>query len=284
MVDAEGRAFEPVIMDSSGHSSFHAAAIRALERSRFDPAMLNGKPIIGSMTVLYRFDLGVDSYGATQRFSGAYTRWQDALTRENRHDVEESLGRLEDIGATNHYENALLGLARYSSARLYGTEVEQIQHINQALSLASSPDDSSFLDEELVRNLRRALLQLQIRNNRFSEALGTFELMEASGDTEALTQFRDPIAALQEFRNDDSEYLIPLRLDEHGLTGLQLFKDQFAFIDGEGELNEVVLRCEREHVAFVVERDILYNVEPQWGDCSIQILGRAGADFLLLQQ
>ena len=205
------------------------------------------------------------------------------MGRDDRDDIEDSLARLENLGARNHYEYAFLGLARYSHAQLYGTEPEQIRHLRQALSISSSPEDPIYLGDELVRELRRALLPLQLRSNYFPEAIETFGLMEDGGDDEGAANFRDVIETVKAIRLDDTEYLMPLSINESGSRSLQLFKHNFALTGGEGRLVEVVLRCEMKYVAFQVERDVSYDVPPEWGDCSIQIVGDAGAEFFLLQ-
>lgn len=232
MVDTDGKVFDPVIVDSTGDVNFHRAALLALRQSEFSPAMLDDEPIIGSSQQVYRFNLeaSANGFSVTARFNSVYTRFQRAAIEGNREELEEALEDLEKVGAANHYESAFLSLARYTYAGLFGSELEQIKHIGHALSLSSSPDDPQYLEPGMVRNLRRALLPLQIRNNYFAEAV-----------------------------------------------------DTFAMIGGEGDLDEIVFRCEKHYVSFAIERDVAYDVPPEWGECEVQILGDKEANFLLLQ-
>lgn len=286
MVDTDGQAFDPVIVESTGDEVFHQAAINALLDSEFEPAKLEGEPIVGSHSLLVRFELETDAPGATNEFASAYRYFQRALREEEpeREKIETAFSRLEQFGARNHYEHAYLNLARYSYAQLYGTDLEQIRHLRRALSLSTSPRDPVYLDDEIIWELRRALFPLQVENNYFAEALETHELMVESGDEAGAASFQPVVDAVNALRQDDTEYFVPLTLDDAGSTSLQLFKSSFALIDGEGDLNEIKLRCEREYVAFQVERDVAYSLPDDAGDCSIEIIGDAGADFFLLQQ
>lgn len=285
MVDTEGKPFDPVILDSTGDESFRNAALTALLDSRFVPAMLNGEPIVGSARQLYQFNMegSAENKGVSNRFGSVYSRFQRAVKDQNREEIEEAVADLEGVGASNHYESAFLSLARYTYAGLFGTDREQILHINRALSLSSSPEDPQYLDQEMVRNLRRALLSLQVRNNYLAEAVRTYELIVDSGDEEASAVFGDIMNTVATVKEDDTQYFVPLSLDDSGWTNIRLYKDRFAMMDGQGELNEVVLRCDKHYVSFRVERDVAYDVPPEWGDCSLQIIGESGAEFLLMQ-
>ena len=283
MIDTEGRPFDPVVLESTGDASFHEAAIDALLASRYEPARLGSEAIVGSSRTLYRFDMAVESRGASPEFVSGYRVVQRSLERGERADIEDALARLEKLGARNHYEYAFLGLARYSHARQFGTELEQMEHLRQALSISTTPDDPLYLEEDLVTELRRALLPLQLKHNYFAEAVDTYELMQASGDADGVATYAPAIDAVAKLRADATEYAIPLALDASGSRTLDLFKRNFALTGGEGDLTEVVLRCERRHLAFRIERDLSYAMQPEWGDCSLQILGDAGAKFFLLQ-
>ncbi|MDX1561953.1 MAG: energy transducer TonB, partial [Gammaproteobacteria bacterium] len=284
MVGTDGKAFDPVVVESSGDEDFHEAALEALSESTFEPATLSGEPIVGSMRVLYRFDMEGDfGEGASPAFVSAFRRLQRALEEQDSEEIEARLARLESLETRNHYEYAFLGLARYSHAVLYGTPRQRLDHLRQALSVSWSPEDRLYLDEDLVRDLRRAQLSLMLQLNFFAEAIKTFELMQENEDAEGIAAFRDVIATVEALKHDDSEYFIPLELDESGSASVLLFKNRFALTEGEGDLAEAVLRCERQYVAFQVERDISYDVPGDWGECSLQILGDSSANFFLMQ-
>ena len=283
MVDAEGRAFDPVVLETSGDRNFRERAIEALMDSRFEPARLDGEAIVGSSRIMYRFEMEGGPGRATPNFSSAYRRFQRSLQDNDAEEIAQDLAFLEQTGARNRYENAFLGLARYSKAVLDGDAQEQLSQLRQALSLSHDAEDSTHLEEELVRDLRRAQLNLQIQNNFFAEAMKTFELMQETGDQDGVEAFTQAMESVESVRHDDTQYVIPLDLDESGSASASLFKSGFALVDGEGDIAEVVLRCERQYVAFPVEREISYDVPTEWGDCSIQVFGDSDASVFLMQ-
>ena len=283
MVDREGKAFDPVVADFTGSDKFHAAALEALLASRFEPARREGEPIVGSATILYRFELEGGSTSASERFSGVYRNFQRALRGEDESEIRSALEDLEAAGAQNHYEHAFLNLARYNVATRYGSDLDEMHHLWAALSNSASPSDPLYLDEALARELRRMLLPLQLRNNYFPYALDTYALMEASGDAEAVAFFADTIAKVRALEFDETEYPIVLTLDAAGTTSMRLFKHHVAVTGGMGEVAEARLHCEQQYVAFALERDVSYALPAEWGECSMQIIGDAGASFYLLQ-
>jgi TonB family protein len=293
MVDTDGSAFDPVVLESTDNEEFNDAAINAILQSRFEPARLAGQPIVGSLKVVIPFNsvsipdltdgLSPPKTGeAAPQFRAAYSRFRRALESGDRETIEDELARLERQDTWNLNEYVFLGLARYGYASLYGSEIDQLRHIRQTL-LFGWLEDPGYLDEGLIRNLRRIQFSLQVTNNYFGDAIDTFRLIESSGDTVGAAMFEGVIEKLEEIRLDDTEYFIPLNLGEHGQTSLRLFRHKVAMTQGEGDLNEAVLRCDRKYVAFSIERDISYDVPAEWGECWIQIMGSADANFLLLQ-
>lgn len=74
MVDEQGKAFEPSVVDSMGNRAFEAAALDALAESSFKPATLSGKAIVGSETVRYRFVIEDRQNAARWNFVSRYRR------------------------------------------------------------------------------------------------------------------------------------------------------------------------------------------------------------------
>jgi protein TonB len=56
-VTPDGRVLEARILESSGHESLDAAAIAAVRRWRFEPALRDGVPVFANATVTITFTL-----------------------------------------------------------------------------------------------------------------------------------------------------------------------------------------------------------------------------------
>jgi len=66
---------------------------------------------------------------------------------------------------------------------------------------------------------------------------------------------------------------------DHESWGGRLFKKRFAISVKKGAVSEIKLRCKKKYVFFKYEPDIEYTVNPNVGDCYIQVLGDAGTQF-----
>lgn len=289
MVDQDGKVFDAMVSRSTGSRSFDQAALRALNRTRFEPARLDGVAIVGSASYKYVFTIP-DNDGASTGFVRDYRKFQKALQKSEQEGGKDELQKQIDAlqlrqkrGGSNHYENAFLNLAQYQFAERYGTALEQMQYLHGALSWSDSTDDPVYFDKQEVIEMRRSLLMLQLRNKYFGEAEDTYALLQESGDAEAEKLFGEAMQEAQRLKQDDREYGLPLVLEDDGSVWLRLFKHRIAFLVDEGRLDEVKLRCERNRVAFAVEAEAQYEIPKDWGRCSLQVMGTPQARFTLVQ-
>src|SRR5262245_6394331 len=74
MVDPQGTPFEPTVVDSSGNPAFEKAALKAIVRARYKPAMSGKTPVPSSQDLKFYFTLGIK--GASPQFIG---RYRDAM-------------------------------------------------------------------------------------------------------------------------------------------------------------------------------------------------------------
>lgn len=282
MVDVEGQAFEPFISASAGSDRFHAEALRVLEKTRFKPATLNGKPTVGAGSQRYYFTLR-DAIGATEAFDQRYQEFRQKLTGGDRGEIEAALQAMEDLGVRNYYENAFLSLSRYGHAQQFGTPREQMEYAHGALSFADTADDPVYLPQAGQQIIWRELLALQARNQFFANAQDSWAIMQANGDEEAVSMFTKVMDAIEEIRTNDAEYAIPFTVPDSGTLWHKLYKPSFYISGGEGDVAAVALYCEAGYSMLELERDLDYTLPAKWGECGARITGDAGATFQLVQ-
>ena len=285
MVDTEGQPFDMMVSSSYGPDSFIKSALRALERSKFDPAVQNGEPIIGSMTYRYTFKIKGEAQGARRIFIRNYRDFNEEITKEvrNESEIDALLALLEKIGARNHYEEAYLNLARYNRAIFFEDELTQMKFLHGALSYSRREDDQVFFDEELIKSLRGSLLLLQLKNNYFAEAINTYSLLTAMEDSEAVSRYQSAINEVIALENSDQSYSLELQAEGDGTTVFYPYKHHMYFTGGAGNISEVQLWCDRKRVAFSVERDISYDLPAEWGSCWALLISDPGAVIELVQ-
>lgn len=283
MVDTEGKPFEPVVTHSMGGSAFEEAALKALLRKgKFEPATLNGEPIVGSSTYRFTFKM-TEAEGASRSFIRRYRRFSEALETGDKEQIDSALNELETQGSMNFYEDSYLNLARYNHAHLYGSEAEQMEFLHGALSYIDSEDDYLYFSDETGRDLLRMLLPLQLKTSHFAEAMDTYAIMEANGDSEGLASVEPVMETIRALEFDETAYALPIILNEQGSQQVKLYKHQMYFSEGDGDLDEASLRCDQKYIAFSIERDISYDIPAEWGRCTMQVLGDPSAHFDLVQ-
>jgi len=159
-----------------------------------------------------------------------------------------------------------------------------MEYLKAALGEAvSSPNWETPLEFEAARESRRALVQLQIVNRYFAEAIDSWELMQLRGDAEGVELFHDAIEQVGEFRASSSAYSVSGRIDATGSRAVTLLKTKFYLSDINGTIEELKLRCETEYVFFDFDPELQYNVSDTAGECGLQLIGDPSTTFTLVQ-
>jgi hypothetical protein len=284
MVDTEGKAYEIMVLDHAGNEAFIEAVQVALERSTFRPARMGDEVVASSDTTIVRFALeGADDY-VGRDFAAKYNRFRSALRDGSRTDAGDALSELEKVGLSYNNEYAQLNLARYFYAERYGTTLEQMDHLKRALGEnPASPEQRSYLGREAT-TARRGLVQLQLRNRYFGEALETLELMRLKGDEEGVALFSELSAQLGAVKAGDDPYGVAGQIGDNGYWSITLFKNTFHFDDLMGSVAELKLRCRPGFVFFNFEPETQYEVSAGARECTLQVIGTPGTTFTLVQQ
>lgn len=283
MIDADGKPFEVMVKNSIGGKAFEKEALDAIRQWTFRPAMMNGEAIVGSHRLILRFILE-GAKGASAKFVRAYGRFNRELESATQKEVAEQLSKLADAAGYNHYEHAFLNLARYRYALKYGNPLERMTHLDAALAFSTVAEDVTYLPEETARAARRELVNLQVQNQRYAEAMRTWQYFEKTGDTDAINMFQPLAEQIRTLEQDDRSYAIEAVMDDAGSFSLALLKHRIYYTAATGAVMEFKLRCAQNYVGYVVEADVIYDIPAEWGACELEILGDAGATFSLVQQ
>ena len=74
MVDENGEPFEVTVIRSTGDRKLEEAAAQSIERSVFEPASINGKPVEAGLEMKYIFMEDESSLGVDADLSTAYRK------------------------------------------------------------------------------------------------------------------------------------------------------------------------------------------------------------------
>lgn len=281
MVDAEGKPYEIVVTDAIGHSSLRKAAVRAVERSTFEPANLNGVPLDAGLRRKIFFMLeGKGPVGRAGRT--AYRNLTRAARQGDKAKADEAMARIAERAAKlNLREDAWLHLAKYAYYEKWGTRAEQLQALNRAVAHERS---DTYLSDEMYRHAQLARFRLLVQLNHFAAALEAFEtLKELDPNERRLDALAPMVDEIRKVEQDDRAFVVDGRLDDHGYWSHRLLKDHFSLRKVEGKVAELKLYCDTAFVFFPFDPQLDYRVAEGQGDCTLTVVGNAGTTFALAQ-
>lgn len=282
MVNTEGNAYEALVIESSGTPELERAALNAFLESEFEPAMLNGQVVHGSIHRKFVFTLE-GGVGVRRDFGRKYDEINEALNEGRLDEAGILMEEIEEL-AKNLYENAILNFLRFSLYNKEGRYFEQMESLKRALAYSpKSGNNISFLSEDMVPSALSQLFILQVYNKYFAEAVGTFNLIKQGGFTEAMEPLQDYYDQIVALRFDDSSYEVGGQIDDLLPWHLELYKGRFSFSNVVGRLDEIKLRCTGIYRIFPFQEDLQYTIPESWGSCLLEVLGDPEATFSLRQ-
>lgn len=279
MVDTDGTPYEIVVTESVGDEVFHDAATKALEKSRFEPARFEGKPLDAGHHLYYHFEM--DSSGARPWFVRIYRAAMKAVGDGDREKADRLLEELDSSGPLNLYEDAFLHVAKSAYYATWGNEQQQLEALDRAVGHRTA---EKRVPESLYTSLQRARFLLLVKTQDFGRAMRTFKtLTEYPLDADVLAQLRIVVDELETLRQDDRGYSVRGDFADRYIWSYQLFKDEFFLADVEGQIEEIKLRCARKYVFLRFDPDLQYKIERQYLPCHLQLVGDPGTTFKLTQ-
>ena len=280
MVDTTGRPYEVAVTESVGHKGFQTAAVRALRKSKFEPAKLDGQPVDAGHHLYYDFAQrnNVLARPAVLRNYRALTR---AVEQRNRDQADEYLERLERWGPLNLLEDAYLHVAKSGYYATWGDERQQLKALDRAVN---HPAAKRRLPKDLYVSLQSVRFHLLVATQDYQRAIDAFEtLAEYPVDEADLAPVKKVVDKLEARRSDNNSYSVPGNFGDRFSWSYNLFKDEFYLDEVDGKVAEIKLRCARKYVMFRFDPEIQYKVKQRYQPCHLELIGDPGTTFTLTQ-
>jgi len=279
MIDPQGQPYEIAVTDSTGDSAFEESAVRAVERSTFEPASLDGRPIDAGYNLKISFALESEgSPGARPAFVRDYRRTVAAIESGDR---EEAQARLAGLEVRNLYEDAYLNVARYWYYKSWGDRLQRLGALRRAVA---HEQEQKYQPEDVFRWALLTKFALEVDLQDFGAALDTARLLETQDlNREQTAALEATVANIRELEHDDRSFAVS------GYTGagtswfITLLKRHFYIDQVDGEIAEIKLRCDRDYVLFRYDPTLEYQVSEAQGECHMEVVGDPGTTFRLVQ-
>ena len=277
MVGTDGRPYEIAVTDAMGYAGFQRAAVRALEKSLFEPARFNDTPIDAGHSLKYLFEIQGHS-GPRPRFLTAHRAIRDAIGAD---DGERAAALIDGLEARDFYEDSLLHLAKFYYLREWGEPEAQLRALDRAIAHETN---AKYLPEKLFVSALVARFGLLTHTRDFARAVETFELLrDFEIDEETRTALESDVQQVLALKTDDRAYSVAGEIDASANWYFDLYKHDFAVLDVVGEIAEVKLLCDRKYVFFRFDPAIMYHVNDDYGRCRLTLVGNPGTSFQLRQ-
>ncbi|HET8697069.1 MAG TPA: energy transducer TonB [Gammaproteobacteria bacterium] len=288
IISETGEVIEPMIEDSS-HPDFDRPSLRAIERWRYKPATVDGKPVEQSMVqTMIRYQIE-DAKGATPQFVKKYRQLYDLILAKNLTEAAPLLQTLEE-GRLNFYEEAWLWWIKYVYLEATGTaEPAALEEaLRKALGSSEIASDE-YLQPDVYVAASERLFAVRARSGDFSGALAAFERLEASEPAKRSKRYGEAMTALQPIRREILDLVNgpnilqqKARIQENDYWVHRMLRRSFAVGDVQGgKLAVVDLRCKRANRRFVaLPPDAVLKIPDSWGDCGVYIKGDVGTAFV----
>ena len=283
VVTADGRAIDPVVVDSVGGKAFEQSALDAIAGWTFKP----GDAEIANNEVAVRFEDSDDSGKASRNFMRWYKLILTDLASDKVEKARENLDRAKAFGGWNLYESTILSIVEGRVAEQAGDEALSREAFRRALNIG----EESALTAETKRKLLASLVRIETAQQRFAaanEALAA--LRETRGHKAVVESLAEEIRVLEDWSEEsgiltvagavstpcDCESGQPVWTHRPSLR-------HFAITDIDGNVERMEARCDTNRLVAPIDTQLAWSIPEDWGDCEVFVFGDDGTTFAFVE-
>lgn len=281
MVDTNGRAYDVILVDSSGEKSFESAAMRAAQQTSYFPATMNGNPVIARDTRVVEFTIEGTAQGPSPRFFERYGSLQKLISDGKQRAAERSIRRLRQTSRTR-FENSWLGIADYTFEKRWGTKQSQLDALNRAIAYVAT---SHYLSADTFESALISKFLLEVNLKYFKTALSTLEKLQRQEvvDDEVLAGLQTYVEQIERLRNNQTPFSVGYEFPANRNWEYDLLWNSFSLRTVSGNASSLTVLCDRGTKQLTFEREVTHEMDGDVGNCSVYVHGSQGDEVLLSQ-
>ena len=286
-IDESGVPQNISILDSVGDEDFERAAIRAVRKWRFEPALVNGEPSWQSNNASYiMFAIDDGDIGGTRQFIRQFKKLVKLLDDKNLTEADALFDKLLASDRLNLYEQSKL----WGQKARYEILAGNLLKADVALRRASV-SGGQWLDDRSYIEILKLRTQVQLRIGQFAAANRSFRLLgeKAGVDSPEASEVRPYMERLWSLVDSDTvietSAAIMGRNECFGCDDSFQFtpvRRQFSFADVQGQLRSIEMRCDHKRFESAIAELVQWHVPDDWGRCNIHVYGEPGTTFTIL--
>ena len=277
VVNADGQAIDPIIVDSSGGGGFVRSALDAVAGGRFEA---DGTERAHNLADI-RFEINRGRDAATSNFMRRYYRVVTHVRNDETEAARSQVDSAARLGGWNLYESTMLWLMIGRVDGAEGNNAEKLEKYRRALSISNR----RMLHGEDRCELLARMFELEVEFAQYAAARSTFAMLqrEPAGKREvenAREQAAEINALLAGSAALSARATIYDPCDCDAGEPLWTYvptRQTFSFRNLSGNVERFEVRCEHGRLASRVEADKTWSLPT--GDCQVFVFGDDGATF-----
>jgi hypothetical protein len=283
VVTPEGRAIDPIILNSSGGGGFENEARKIVADWEFEPS--ESEQAWNFVDIRSEIRRGQDR--ATSNFGRRTNRIMNHLLNDEGEAARKQADETNAMGGWNLYESTMMWLMIGRVEGVEDNHAGKLENYQRALAMGNAKAIPA--DDRLT--LLEKIFLLQSHFNQHAAAARTHERIERmEANEEVLTRTEKRIAEIRAalsgndivtaqavvFNPCDCDAGIPLWVYEPA-------RRTFSFANTGGNVERFEARCEGGRLSGEVSPGQSWSLEPEWGKCRITVFGDDGATFDFLE-
>lgn len=285
VVSPDGRATDPIVIDSSGGGEFEDKAREALENWRFEAAASGGEDAHNIVNI--HSEIQGSRNSVTRGFQRDHFRILRHLVHDQKTEARENLDELVAAGGFNMFESTALWLLAGRVAEAEGNDADRLEFFRRALAVSTHQSLRPLYRKQLMANIFR----LEDAFGQYAAALTTYGALdrfstESEVDAE-ITARAEEIRALVAGDEDlvaRATVYKPCNCEAgEALWYYRPARRTFSFANPSGNVTRFEARCEAKRIQGAMETGKTWTLAPEWGNCRVFVFGDDGAQFEFIE-
>ncbi len=285
-VGLDGTAHSPRIIETSIAGIFDKATLEAVNKWRFEPATINGKPVEATFTARQTFYFKDNRDGVTEAFFRRASGISRALAKGDLVTADKKIQQLDEKRRRTLAEGVYMDLFKSTYYEKSGDTQSALQHLNRALGSADNN-----IPKPVREHLLRSAVNLNAEQRNFASALNRYgELEGLMGQLPADDPAKLEALAIQSIIAGDETLEWEAILEhckecdrETYSWSHPLLRNQFTVSTVPDSLEETQLRCGDRFQYFRLRQGETYVVPGLGADCFFHTQGWQPVSFSFIE-
>jgi len=279
VIEKDGSVSNVLVNETSGSTEFAKASRIAVAKWKYKPAFDNGKPVqqcVNSVQMDFRMNRDDGEKGVRSKFLSKYKAAKKSLENKDYDNAKLLLTKMSSYKQRHLSENNYLHFLWAKYQKALGDQERELFHLRQ-IALNTLPDTLklSVLNSKFVSELSQS---------QFSDAHSTYlKLAKLSIAEPYMESYKRLVGKVDDIIGGDGNIIIAANIKSRDFWSYKLVRNEFSFVNIEGELDTLDIRCANKRHVFTVEKDNIWKIPKAWKHCRIYVYGDEDTQFSLVE-